>query len=66
MRLVNEDLVKLPVSSAGHGPIHPEAPAFAGHEGLGKKRRPQTFNNHSCSLALLNFHTRFGPAITLR
>ncbi len=28
--------------------------------------RNRYLSNHSCSAALWNFHTRFGPAITLR
>ncbi len=42
--------------------------AVSNHEGGWLTTAPlsQDFNSHSCSTALWNFQTRFGPAMTFR
>jgi len=40
--------------------------AFGARRSTAAVTAPNHPSSHSCSFALWNFHTRFGPAITLR
>ena len=54
------------INTSNVGREHSMDSGLRRNDTVGEQALCPHFNNHSCSGALWNFHTRFGPAITLR